>query len=291
MSKTKYGVLVSGVLGATCLELIVQVSKVNFVMTDKRSDGIIAFCQEKKIPIFLGNPRNGKAAAFIANKPVDIILSINYIFIVEQDIIRHPAKYAINFHGSLLPLYRGRTPHVWAIINNEKETGITAHLITEGCDEGDILYQEKLPIESDYTGAHILSLFNQRYPHIVQMVMEMIENNNIRLVKQEHEKATWFDKRTPEDGEISWNWQRERIYNWVRAQTKPYPGAFTYRGDDKIIVYKVAFCDYGFHSNMPDGLILNNNPQPIVKTPNGAVVLTDLVLPNGVVLNQGEILK
>lgn len=282
--------MASGGLGATCLEMIQQMSHVGFVMTDKCSDGIIELCQRIKIPLFVGNPRKGKAVEFIANKPVDVILSINYLFIVEKDIISHPAKYAINFHGSLLPRYRGRTPHVWAIINNEKETGITAHLITEGCDEGDIVYQEKLNIEPEFTGAQILSLFNLRYPHIIRKVIEMIENNTISLIMQDHSKATFFGKRTPEDGRIIWCWHKERIYNWVRAQSKPYPGAFTYRGNDKITIHQVTFSDYGFHNDMTDGIILTTNPKPIVKTPNGAVVLIDLVLPDGVVLNQGEIL-
>lgn len=288
---TTYGILASGGLGATCLELIQLMTHVGFVLTDKGSDDIMALCKRKKTPLFVGNPRKGKAAEFLANKPVDVILSINYLFIVEQDIISHPTKYAINFHGSLLPRYRGRTPHVWAIINNEKETGITAHLITKGCDEGDIVYQEKITIEPEFTGAQMMTLFNQRYPHIVRKVMEMIEKNTISPVKQDQSKATWFGKRTPDDGRINWSWHKERINNWVRAQAKPYPGAFTYRENDKITIHQIAFSDYGFDAEMPNGLILVNQPQPIVKTPNGAVALIDLLLPEGVVLNKGEILK
>jgi methionyl-tRNA formyltransferase len=288
--KMTCGILASGGLGATCLEMIQQTSTVGFVMTDNGSDSILAFCKQNNIPIFIGNPRKGKAVEFIANKPVDVLLSINYLFIVEQEIINHPAKYAINFHGSLLPRYRGRTPHVWAIINNEKETGITAHLITEGCDEGDIVYQEKITIEPEFTGAQILDEFNKRYPKIIQLVMDMIENNTIKPIQQDCTKATWFGKRTPDDGRICWGWHKERIYNWVRAQAKPYPGAFSYRGNDKITIHQVTFSDYGFNADMPDGLILTTNPHLIVKTPNGAVALTNVMLPEYVVLKQGEIL-
>lgn len=68
----------------------------------------------------------------------DNILSINYLFILGTEIIQRAKKYAINFNGSLLPRYRGRTPHVWAIINGESETGITAHLMNDLCDDGDM---------------------------------------------------------------------------------------------------------------------------------------------------------
>jgi methionyl-tRNA formyltransferase len=291
MISIQYAILASGGLGTVCTEIIVQQQQVSFVMTDKNSIAIIELCRQKNIPCFVGNPRKGKATAFLSDLNTDVILSINYLFIVENDIISLPTKYAINLHGSLLPRYRGRTPHVWAIINNEKETGITAHLMTEGCDEGDIVYQEKIDIRPEETGAGILGIFNEQYPLIVQRLMNMITNNQIQPQSQEHSKATYFEKRTPDDGGINWDWQKERIYNWVRAQAKPYPGAFAFKGADKITINQLNYSDQGYHNDMPNGLVLKNGKQPIVKTPNGAVILTDFVLPDGVTLLEGDILK
>ncbi|OGI11752.1 MAG: hypothetical protein A2Y40_01055 [Candidatus Margulisbacteria bacterium GWF2_35_9] len=249
--------------------------KVNFVLTDKESIGIINLCTVLNIPIFIGNPRQGKAKGFIDQFDTDIIFSINYIYIVEQDIIKYPKSYAINFHGSLLPKYRGRSPHVWAIINNEKTTGISAHLITEECDAGCLIYQEIIPIPEDITGAEILTEFKKQYPIVISIVIDMIQKDTINPVKQDNSKATWFGKRTPADGIINWNWQKEQLRNWIRAQTKLYPGAFTFYNHQKITIYRIEYCDYGFNQFDENGIILDIRDGVIVKTPNGAIRILD----------------
>lgn len=276
MNILTFGILSSGKLGALCTEQLINYQLIKFVFTDRLSKEIIDICTIHSIPIFIGNPRNGKASSFVKQFDIDVLLSINYLFIVEQDILKIPKKYAINFHGSLLPKYRGRTPHIWAIINNEKETGVTSHIISEKCDEGDIVYQEKIIIPDNATGASLLNEFNHRYPLIISKVISMIENNSIKFIKQDSSKATYFEKRTPDDGEINWNWQKERIYNWVRAQSRPYPGAFTFYNNNKIVIHNIKFSDFGFHQNDVNGKILDNSDLIIVKTPNGAISLTEI---------------
>lgn len=288
LTKFNYGILVSGTLGLSCLRFINNNNRICFVFTDNRSIDIIDFCIKKNIPYFIGNPRNGKAADFINNYSTDVILSINYIYIINSDIIRLSKKYAINFHGSLLPKYRGRTPHVWSIINNEKETGITAHRITEECDKGEIVHQEKIPILPDTTGGNILEQFINLYPVIIQKVISMIENEQVVFVEQDETKATWFGKRNPDDGEINWNWQKERIYNWVRAQSNPYPGAFTYYKNSKVIIHKIEYSDMGFDFEQENGTILLGGSRPIIKTPNGAVKLTTIETATVIIFNKEE---
>jgi methionyl-tRNA formyltransferase len=169
-------------------------------------------------------------------------------------------------------MFRGRTPHVWAIINNEKITGITAHIIEEGCDEGDIVLQKEIPILDSYTGQDLLTIFNEMYPVIVNEVIEKIKTNTVQLIKQDNSKATFFEKRTADDGKISFDWQKERIYNWVRAQANPYPGAFCYLKSAKIIIHKVIFSDYGYKQEMINGLVVKvEDTSFFVKTQNGVI--------------------
>lgn len=269
----KIGLLVSGNLGFVVLEHLKELYQIEFILTDKKSNTIIDFCLSNKIDYFAGNPRNGNAYPFVCNKSVDLIISVNYLFIVEKDIIRLPKILAFNIHGSLLPKYRGRTPHVWSIINNEKFTGITAHKIDEGCDTGDIIEQIKIEITNQDTGATILNKYAQQYVPLIETVILKIKTNSIAYLKQNNDKATYFGVRTPEDGKINWDWQMERIYNWVRAQANPYPGAFSFYKDEKIIIDEIIFTDYGFNSDMDNGLILSVNPL-LVKTSNGVVELT-----------------
>lgn len=267
------GFLCSGALGMHILNTLSPSVKPQFIFTDKHSISIIDFAKCNLIPIFIGNPRNEASSVFLETFQTDIIFSINYLFIVNQNILKHPKKYAINFHGSLLPKYRGRTPHVWAIINGEKETGVTAHIMEEGCDTGDIVLQKKIHIEEIQTGADILEIFKETYSEMIGSILTKIERNELKLKKQDHEKATYFGKRTPEDGKIDWNWHKDRIFDWVRAQADPYPGAFTFIANQKITIDKIQYSDLGFDYQMPNGLILETKPDILVKTPNGVVKL------------------
>ncbi len=159
----KIGVLVSGNLGRDILEKLNSNFDIAFVLTDSNSNGILKLCKKNEISCFKGNPRKGVGYNFIKNIFVDIILSVNYLFLIEKDIIQHSRLLTFNIHGSLLPKYRGRTPHVWAIINNEKETGITAHVIDENCDTGDIISQIKIPINETDTGNDLLNKYKSEY--------------------------------------------------------------------------------------------------------------------------------
>lgn len=270
--------LVSGGLGLHCLQQLLQSNHaITGVLTDRRSTAIIDCCAQNAIPYFIGNPREGRAKAFLADKHADVLLSINYLFIIESDLIRFPQRYAINFHGSLLPKYRGRTPHVWAIINGEEKTGITAHLIDEALDNGSIIRQVTLPITEQMTGGEVLERFRTLYPILVMDVLSDIAQDRLSITPQNAALATYFEKRTPADGRINWNWQRERIRNWIRAQAAPYPGAFFYLANKQVVVHLAAYSDLGFRQIQPNGTLLETGSDyVIVKTPNGALRLSEL---------------
>ena len=271
----KIALAISGGLGGDLFRFLLPKVQIEAVLTDRKSEEIIQLASENKLPLFQGNPRGGKASSLIAERNVELLLSINYLFIMEQDLMNWPKSGAVNFHGSLLPKYRGRTPHVWAIINNEKKTGVTAHFISEGCDEGDIILQREISIEEEDTGADLLKKFRSIYPEMVCEVLSFFETNNVARIKQDESKASFFGKRTPDDGKINWDWQRERIQSWVRAQAYPYPGAFTEIDGFKIVIDRVVFDDYGFKESDENGKVLSVNPYR-VKTPNGVLQLTNI---------------
>lgn len=245
------------------------------VLTDKNSILIHNFCRERSISCYIGNPRQERLKHFISLISVEYILSINYLFLIDTYLIRFPLKAAINFHGSLLPKYRGRTPHIWAIINNEKLTGITAHLITEECDEGDIILQKEIVVEDNMTGAELLARFRDEYPIMINELLNKINEGTLTFIKQDSSCATYYGKRSPDDGLINWNWQKERIYNWVRALTYPYPGAFCFYEGHKIIIDRMFFSSLGYDYRQRNGtiLVVTSANELIIKTQNGAIRL------------------
>lgn len=282
----KLGVLVSGNLGLELLNHLANLHDISFVMTDKNSTKIIDFCSYNDIDIFIGNPRRKIVEDFILNKEIETLISVNYLFLIGKNLINLPSKIAFNVHGSLLPKYRGRTPHVWSIINNEKVTGITAHLIDEGCDSGDIIEQVEVKIDNNDTGNDILNKFQSLYSVIIDKVLNQVENDSVNFKTQNNELATYFGKRVPEDGQINWGWQKERIRNWVRALAFPYPGAFTFIDNVKVIVDEVEFVEIGFNYDTPNGTLISLKPL-LVKTPNGVIELKKLRenLPNFIISN------
>ena len=258
-------------------------------MTDKNSDSILDFCINYKIDYYIGSPKKDESFLFYQNKKIDVLISINYLFLIDKTLINLPKKIAFNIHGSLLPKYRGRTPHVWAIINDEFETGITAHLIDEGCDTGEIIDQVIIPIDVNDTGFTILEKYKDLYFPLIEKILDSIENNTLNTIPQDKSKGCYFPKRTPLDGKINWNWQKKQIYNWVRAQSNPYPGAYTFLNNQKIIVDQISFTGHYFINDWPNGLIINETPL-LVKTPNGVVEILKIRTIEKFIINKNDIL-
>lgn len=290
-----YCVCASASYGYTVLKALYEKGlDIACILTNKKSEDIIAIAEQNGTPYFAGNPREGKAFEWIKQKGLefDNILSVNYLFILEGDVLSLAKKYAVNIHGSLLPRYRGRTPTVWAVINGEKEVGVTAHLMNELCDDGDIIKQEVLTIGPEETAGQVDDRFFEMYPGFVVSVVDDLESGNIHTKKQNPRLATYFGKRTPEMGGINWDWQKERIRNWVRAQAQPwFPGAFSYINDNKVIINRISYSDYGFIYTMQNGLVVAvEDGHPFVKTPNGVVRIEEFIseveIPEGAVFSK-----
>ncbi|MCL2800126.1 MAG: hypothetical protein FWD28_00005 [Treponema sp.] len=279
----------SGLLGEKVLLNLYKNRIICAVLTDKKSTNIIDFCSIKNINIFIGNPRNEECFNFVKKYKSCILFSVNYLFLFDKNLL-NLFYYKFNIHGSLLPKYRGRTPHVWAIINNENKTGITIHDITIDCDSGDIYFQKEIPIKYSDTGGDILNKYFYHYPKIIEQFLLLLFDNKIDPKKQDDKLSTYYEKRNPEDGKINWNWQRERLYNWVRALAPPYPGAFCYYNNVKIVINKIAFSDFGYSNNIRNGTLLYiNNDKFIIKTPNGCIEILDYKKENEIIFNIGEV--
>ncbi len=274
----RLGILCSGKLGFETLSKILNsnLGDIVFVLTDSNSTRVINFLKNKKIPFFAGNPRGGAGYDFIKTLEVDVIISVNYLFLIEEDIINHAKTLSFNIHGSLLPKYRGRTPHVWAIINGETLAGITAHVIDKGCDTGQIIHQIEVEIGPEDSGATILDKYTGLYFPLIKKVIDDLYLNQLNLRDQNNEDATYFGKRTPDDGEIDWNWPKEQIKNWIRAQAHPYPGAFTFYNNQKVIIDEVFVNNRKILENQENGTLLSVSPNLVVKTSSGVVNIVSM---------------
>ncbi len=189
----------------------------------------------------------------------DVIFSFYYRHMVKPDILEIPPLGCLNLHGSLLPKYRGRCPVNWVLVNGERETGMTLHYMTPKPDDGDIAAQVKVPIAPDDTAATLFDKMTSAAVELLDDALPRLLQGKLPRRPQDHSQATYFGGRRPEDGAIDWNKDAASIDNLVRAVTLPYPGAFTFLGSRRLLVWRVAVAPAPSASAAP-GTILSANP-------------------------------
>ncbi len=163
----------------------------------------------------------------------DFIFSFYYREMVKPEILEIPKYGCINLHGSLLPKYRGRVPLNWAIINGEKETGVTLHYMTGKADAGDIIDQQKFAITDCDTARTVFDKATAAATEVLSRALPLLKENKAPRTPQDESQATKFGGRKPADGEIDWKKSAAEVRNLIRAVTRPYPGAFSFIGDRK----------------------------------------------------------
>jgi methionyl-tRNA formyltransferase len=180
----------------------------------------------------------------IKNFNPDFILVIGWYFMIPKEIRDIPKLGCAGMHASLLPKYRGGAPINWAIINGESRSGISFFYFEEGVDTGDIIGQKEYQITLRDTCQTVYDKAVRAAGELIKEYIPLIRDGQAPKIKQDQSKATIFPQRKPEDGEIDWNKSAFEIYNWIRAQTQPYPGAFTYRKGEKLLIWETKFYDF-----------------------------------------------
>ena len=169
----------------------------------------------------------------------DLIIVCGWQRLVCKEILEIPRLGTIGFHSSLLPKYRGRAPVNWAIIAGEKESGITMFYLTEEADAGDIIAQRAFPI---LLNDDCDTVYKKSARAGAELISEFLPKISAGCAPRTHNPSKSYPaypKRTPDDGEIDFQRSAFEVYNFIRALTKPYPGAFTYLPDGaKIVIWK-----------------------------------------------------
>ena len=168
----------------------------------------------------------------------DVIFSFYYRNLLSDEILGLAAKGAFNLHGSLLPAYRGRAPLNWVLVNGETETGVTLHRMVRRADAGAIVAQQKVAIDRDETALQLHQKLNATAQTLLRDALPGILNGTFSETAQDESKASIFGRRAPEDGRLDWNKPARQLHNLVRAVTDPWPGAYSFAGVSKFIVWK-----------------------------------------------------
>lgn len=170
--------------------------------------------------------RNPESQEILQKLAPDAVVIIAYGQIIPARLLPIPKLGWINLHASLLPKYRGAAPVNWAIVNGERETGVTTMRIDAGMDTGDMLLQEKLPIGLAETTPELLTRLSEIGGELMARTLRGLVSDTIIPQPQNHAKATLAPILKKEDGKIDWNRSATEIFNRMRGFT-PWPGAYT----------------------------------------------------------------
>lgn len=202
-------------------------------------DSVAELALEFNIPVYApDNINHPRWVERIRALQPDFLFSFYYRDIIRRPILDIPTRGCLNLHGSLLPKYRGRAPVNWVLVNGERETGVTLHYMTEKADAGDIVCQRRVAISHDDTALELNGKLVQVASEMLDRYLPLLRAGKAPRQPQNHGEASYFGRRRPADGLIDWQKSSREINNLIRAVTHPYPGAFTYRGQKKLIFWK-----------------------------------------------------
>jgi methionyl-tRNA formyltransferase len=205
----------------------------------------------------------------------DIFVVVAYGRLLTQEILDIPKIFCMNVHGSLLPKYRGAAPVNWAILNGEKETGVTIQKMALALDAGDIIAQEVMSISDNENAAQLRKRMAQVGAKLLVKVLDQQPMGRFLLSPQDKGRMSWAPKLTKEMGLINWNSHSQSIFNQVRG-LQPWPGAYTFYNGKMIKITQAEISNEDTAKSTP-GQVLNVNKNGFhVACSKGALLIKEL---------------
>jgi methionyl-tRNA formyltransferase len=201
-------------------------------------DLVVERARWQSLPLLI-QPSRSAIAPFVeslrALRP-DVLLVWSYSMLLPPGVIAVAPKGAFNIHGGILPEYRGGHVMNWAILNGERESGATLHHLDAGIDTGDIVADERFPIDRADDAATVQSKLKAAGEALIVKWWPAIERGDAPRTPQDESRARYYRMRTPGDGLVEWSATSAQIHNQVRALAKPWPGAHTFFRDTKLVL-------------------------------------------------------
>ncbi|MDH2428002.1 methionyl-tRNA formyltransferase [Sphaerisporangium sp. TRM90804] len=211
-------------------------------------DSVAELAAENDVPVLLRQrPDDPELLLALQEAAPDIIVANNWRTWLPPEVFDLPPHGTLNVHDSLLPKYAGFSPLIWALINGEREVGVTAHRMDAELDAGDIVLQRSVPVGPADTATDLFHRTVDLIGPIVRDSLDLIASGRARWIPQDRSQASFFHKRSLEDSRIDWTWPAEDLERLVRALSDPYPNAFTYhRGERlRVVAASVSKSCYG----------------------------------------------
>lgn len=238
--------------------------------SDTKDETLKHFSEEHKIDYLHPVKINSRDFVEMAKSyDCDLFVSMSFNQIFRPDIMSVPKKGVINCHAGKLPFYRGRNILNWALINDEKEFGITVHYVDEGIDTGDIIKQNCYPISDHDDYNSLLQIAHTECAAILYDSVKEIQSGKSERIAQPtiHPVGFYCGRRVPGDEIINWDNPSRKLYNFIRAINKPGPMATTNINAGVVKINRAKIIE-----NAPT--YIGTPGQLLSKTPEGFLVKT-----------------
>lgn len=274
MKKIRIGYFADGPWSHKAFERINadETIEIKFIVprTDTTDESLLNYANKYNIPYHKGIKVNSDEFYELATSyNCDLFVSMSFNQIFRNRIINLPQLKTINCHAGKLPFYRGRNILNWALINDEKEFGITVHYIDEGIDTGDMILQRTFPITDNDNYSTLLEVAYKECATILYDAIKIIQKEDFKPIKQSdiHPVGFYCGVRGSGDEIINWDLTSREVFNFIRALCQPGPKAITFKNGDIIKINKARMI-----SNAP--AYINTTGQIIGKTQEGFLIKT-----------------
>ena len=194
--------------------------------------------------------------------------------ILPSEVFSIPAKGAFNLHASLLPKYRGAAPINWAIINGEKESGVTTFFLREKVDTGNIILQARVAIPESMTAGELHDTLSDVGAEIVLQTVRLIEIGKVQPRQQDDSLSTPAPKIFTDDCRINWSLSSEAVHNFIRGLS-PHPAAWTMHDGTMLKIYRAENSEFRIQ-NSEAGTVNISDRRMFVAAGSGTISVLEL---------------
>ncbi|SQD99720.1 Formyl transferase domain protein [Parafrankia sp. Ea1.12] len=227
-------------------------------------DSVADLATEAGVPVAIRNrPDDEDLMSLLKAADPDVIVATNWRTWIPPQIFNLPRLGTLNIHDSLLPAYAGFAPLIWALINGEPEVGVTAHMMTDVLDAGDVVLQRRVRVGPRDTTADLFHRTLALFGPMAVEGLELMASGRTEWAKQDRSKASFFHKRSPVDSLIDWTWTAEELDRLVRAQCDPYPNAYTYRNGERLRIVS-AEVSKGIYGGTPGRIFIREGDGVVI---------------------------